>query len=473
MGGGALASGAVVGGRYTIVRELSSGGMGAVYEAAHLFTKKRVALKTMLPGLDADPRMSSDFDREMSVTAAIECPYLVQVLDAGIDGTTRFIVMELLEGENLAEMVRRRGALEVDEVLALLAQSAAALDATHAQGVIHRDLKPENLFVTRVRGRPHLKVLDFGIARAVSSDTMTRCMGTPLYMAPEQLAADRALGPATDRYALGQIAFTLLVGAEYFRPSDASTHPFKLAVTIGRGIDAAASDRALELGRSLDPAFDAWFARACALEAGDRFPDAASMATAFADAFGLAVPSMLALAVPEPMPRERVSGAVAAISSTSPQRTTGPEAIAATIAVSESAHAVPLVPRGESASGLRVATPLPSLPHKSVLTEDATGTFARLVEVLTPFRSRAEAEADVRRAVMKVCGLKPDASRVEYIVEELMTHFPKSCVSTRAEMCIALVAFCERERKSRHERARSAPPNPAPDDARRSVRKRE
>jgi serine/threonine protein kinase len=216
---GALVAGQVFHGRYEIVRCLKAGGMGAVYECIHLKTRKRRALKVMLPEMVVDPSMRERFELEARVTADIESEHIVETFDAGIDEETGapFLVMELLRGEELSALLKRRGALPADEVVLLLSQAARALDRTHAAGIVHRDLKPDNFFVTsRDDDSPRIKILDFGIAKVISDRTSaeqkTAAIGTPLYMSPEQFQGDGAIGPRADIYALGHIAYALLTG---------------------------------------------------------------------------------------------------------------------------------------------------------------------------------------------------------------------------------------------------------------------
>src|SRR5688572_24684321 len=166
-----LPIGAVFQGRYQIVRCLKAGAMGAVYEVIHLDTRRRRALKVMLPNIIEDAGSRARFKLEATVAADINSEHIVEVFDAGIDGQTGtpFIVMELLQGEDLADVLKRRGSLPPAEVIALLWQLAIVLDKTHAAGVVHRDLKPGNLFLTwRDDRTPRLKVLDFGIAKIVT-----------------------------------------------------------------------------------------------------------------------------------------------------------------------------------------------------------------------------------------------------------------------------------------------------------------
>src|SRR5688572_19878197 len=170
--------GTVFGGEFKIVRALSSGGMGAVYIAEQASTGKTRALKLMHPELVADAKLRERFEQEARVGALIASDHVVQVIAAGIDPATGapWMAMELLEGEDLADYLRRRGALPVDEVREIFRQLCHALGAAHAAGIVHRDMKPENIFLAKTRsasGEVCVKVLDFGIAKVVAeSKTM-------------------------------------------------------------------------------------------------------------------------------------------------------------------------------------------------------------------------------------------------------------------------------------------------------------
>ncbi|HVK68687.1 MAG TPA: protein kinase [Polyangium sp.] len=293
-----LATGALFHGAYEVVRCIKAGGMGAVYEVLQKNTERRRALKVMLPSLVSDPEMRARFELEAKIAAGIESEHIVETLDAGVDEATGmpFIVMELLKGEEIGALLKVRKRLPPEEVVTLLHQAALALDRTHAASIIHRDLKPENLFLTRRDdGSPRLKILDFGVAKIVADGTAssntTKSVGSPLYMAPEQIAGD-AIGPHVDRYSLAHIAFTMLVGKPYWareRKSAQGLYPYLMLVA--RGAQVPASERAKELGVSLPPAFDGWFSRATALDTSTRFDGSVTMVAALADAFEVKPPA--------------------------------------------------------------------------------------------------------------------------------------------------------------------------------------
>ena len=269
-------------GRYHIVRRIAAGGMGAVFEVVHIETQRRRALKVMLPELVQNRELRDRFQMEARITARVDSEYIVDVFDAGIDERTGmpFLVMELLQGEELGNILNRAGPVPPQLVVTYLRQVASALDKTHAAGIIHRDLKPENLFLThREDGTARIKILDFGISKVVSEantgGNATRALGTPLYMALEQVLG-QAVGPATDLYALGLIAYTLLVGVAYWQ-ADADKFDnaiaFALHTTRGTAGDSA-EKRAANLGRALPPRFDAWFQRATHADPSQRFRQA-------------------------------------------------------------------------------------------------------------------------------------------------------------------------------------------------------
>jgi eukaryotic-like serine/threonine-protein kinase len=293
-----LTEGTLFADRYRIERLVAHGGMGAVYEAVHLETERRCALKVMLAEVLESEVMRDRFRQEARVTARIQSEFVVDVLDAGIDEATAmpFLVMELLEGEDLSTRLRRLGRFQPTEALTYLHQAALALDKAHHRSIVHRDLKPENLFLTRRDdGTPRIKLLDFGIAKLLegeSSHRGTLGMGTPLYMAPEQLQIGYKLSPAADVYALGMMAFHFIVGTPYwFNDKATCVNGFALVAAVMRGPAEPASARARGRGVTLPPAMDAWFSRATAHNPAERFPSASAAVLTLADALGASRPS--------------------------------------------------------------------------------------------------------------------------------------------------------------------------------------
>lgn len=287
-----LVEGTIFAGRYRVGRRLAMGAMGAVYEAVHLDTDRRRALKVMHAHLFESDEMRMRFQREARIAANVESEFIVDVSDAGVDEATGmpFLVMELLRGEELGVRLKRLGRLPPDEVLTYMQQAAIALDRTHAQSIIHRDLKPANLFLTyRDDGTPRIKILDFGVAKVVAegakSAGATQILGTPLYMAPEQFQAEIRLTPGVDIHALGMMTYTLLVGEAYWTPE--ARRPggaIVLALTILRGAQEPATRRAAACSVTLSPGFDAWFAKVTAVNPADRFARATEAVRALGEA---------------------------------------------------------------------------------------------------------------------------------------------------------------------------------------------
>ncbi len=282
---GVLAPGTVISGAYRIVRPLSQGGMGAVFVVEHVTTRKPRALKIMHGELLRDPSLRDRFVQEAQLGGRLESEHVVEVVDAGFDDQLRtpWIAMELLEGESLADRCAR-GPVPAAEVHELFQQLCHALAAAHQAGVVHRDLKPENVFVARARrvGVPFtVKVLDFGIAKVVAEAKATRkataAMGTPLWMAPEQTEAGNRIGPQTDVWALGLIAFRLLTGRFYWLEAyQATTNIGAILTEMLVTPLVPASHRAAQLSAPnlLPPGFDEWFARCVDRDPARRWPDA-------------------------------------------------------------------------------------------------------------------------------------------------------------------------------------------------------
>jgi serine/threonine protein kinase/formylglycine-generating enzyme required for sulfatase activity len=281
--------------RYQVERPLKQGGMGAIYIVRHVETAKRHALKVMQAEIVANADARARFKQEAQICGIIDEPeHIVDVVDAGVDEATGlpFLVMELLVGRDLSEVLAERGRLPPEEVIPLLRQAASALDAAHSKGVVHRDMKPENLFVVERKGRsPLVKVLDFGIAKIVASHaTSTMTGGTPLYMAPEQTKRAAQIGPPTDVWPLGLIAYRALVGRPYWEADDIH----QLFAEILSPEYELATIRAARAGVPLPTAFDGFFARCVARAPEHRFQRAGEAIEALALAFdrpSLALPS--------------------------------------------------------------------------------------------------------------------------------------------------------------------------------------
>ncbi|HUJ58844.1 MAG TPA: serine/threonine-protein kinase [Kofleriaceae bacterium] len=212
-------------GAYRLVEPIGQGGMGVVWLAEHTLIGRRAAIKLLRPDLSASDEVVTRFFNEARAAAAISDPGIVQIFDFGYahDGGA-YLVMELLEGETLAQRVERAGPLAVGDALRLVRQIAGSLGAAHARGIFHRDLKPENIFIVRdpaVPGGERAKILDFGIAKLVDDHIAVKTntsvlLGTPMYMSPEQCRGGGTIDRRTDIYTLGCVLYMALCGQPPF-----------------------------------------------------------------------------------------------------------------------------------------------------------------------------------------------------------------------------------------------------------------
>ena len=283
---GQLSQGVLFAQRYRVIDKLAVGGMGTVYRVEDLSTARHRALKVMHEHISLSSKSRARFQQEARIDARVKSDHIVDVIDAGIDDEgVPFMVMELLDGEDLRKRLKRLGPLPDDEVVGYVKQTAMALDAAHAADVVHRDLKPDNLFRTlRDDGTACIKLLDFGIAKLVE-DTRTlaqrtRSVGTPAYMAPEQFRSGSFVSAVTDVYALGLVTFTLLVG-KHFWSAEASKvdNVFEFAALVKAGPVRTASECTAAWVK-LPATFDAWFSKATALSPANRFDSAGAASEA-------------------------------------------------------------------------------------------------------------------------------------------------------------------------------------------------
>ncbi len=283
-----LAAGKHVTPNVRLVAPLGQGGMGAVWLADHTRLNTRVVVKFMLDDLDGSASARLRFSREAEAAAQVKSPHVVQMYDHGVtDDGVPFIVMEHLEGRDLAAVLAERGGpLEPSEVITIVAQLAKALTKVHAAGLLHRDIKPDNVFVVDGEEELFVKLLDFGIAKSHSSEsegsmsgeTKTgQVVGTPFYMSPEQVTAQKTIDARSDLWAVAVVTFELLTGQ---RPFDGPSFG-ALAVKIATGTPPVPS----EVNPALPAAFDAWFARGCARDPSERFPTARALADALRASF--------------------------------------------------------------------------------------------------------------------------------------------------------------------------------------------
>jgi serine/threonine-protein kinase len=308
--------------RYRVLELVGRGATGVIFSAedeAPTPHASRLALKLLDPEIAQDPAALERFRAEALAPGQIGSEHVVRVFDAdacpevlarlraadpesaealGAAEGAPFIAMELLYGQDLRELLRERGPLPGREVTALLEQVAPTLDRAHALGIVHRDLKPANLFLTRrPDGGQLVKILDFGVAQlsrrrrersvgAGSGDFGAGLFGTPWYMAPEQIEGDGA-SAASDRWALALIAFRLLTGESYWAPAPLADLLAEIVSGPKAPPSAIVRDRGIVPFAAIGEAFDAWFLRACALDADARFTSAVAQHQALARALSV------------------------------------------------------------------------------------------------------------------------------------------------------------------------------------------
>ena len=221
-----LQPGDIVADKYKVEHVLGRGGMGLVLAAEHMQLRERVALKFLTSKTDRDSASNERFMREARVTAKLRSEHAARVTDFGVlDDGTPFMVMEYLEGRDLKQELAAGGPMPVEVVVEYLVQACMGLAEAHARGIVHRDLKPSNLFLThRPDGTPLIKIMDFGVSKMRDVDEtdqeLTRegtLLGSPKYMAPEQLRASGTVDARADVWSLGAIAYELLSGRPPFQ----------------------------------------------------------------------------------------------------------------------------------------------------------------------------------------------------------------------------------------------------------------
>jgi eukaryotic-like serine/threonine-protein kinase len=263
-------------GRYRPERRLGVGGMSTVQLAFDTRLERQVAVKLLAEHLAEDSSFVARFRREALAAARLVHPNVVQVFDFGLDEATHrnFIVMEFVDGQSCAEILRERGTLPPGEAVDILDQACRGLDYAHRNGVVHRDVKPGNLLRSRDR---MVKLADFGIAKAAEQSDITKVgsvLGTAAYLSPEQARGEPA-GPASDLYALGVVAYQLMAGR---LPYDAGS-----LTDLARLQDSTPPPRLDELEPDVPPALAAAVAVALHRDPERRYAAAADMERALRD----------------------------------------------------------------------------------------------------------------------------------------------------------------------------------------------
>ena len=292
--------GALVGDRYRLKHKIGRGGMGVVWAADDERLKREVAVKVMNrdPDESDDPAQTrSRFENEAMAAAKLRSPHVVQIYDYGIDAGAQYIVMERLGGEDLRCRLKRRKRLSLEMTGTIMSHTAKALSEAHAAGIVHRDLKPGNIFLSRHHDETLVKVLDFGVAKigstldVLSADTQDGALvGTPQYMAPEQIHGVSGIDARADLFSLGVILFKTLTGQMPF----VGGNPASMVANICTAPIPSAYALAPDLPRDLDD----FFARALARTLSERFATARQMAVAFSRIVPISVPSLELSQVP-------------------------------------------------------------------------------------------------------------------------------------------------------------------------------
>ena len=232
-----VSAGDVLAGKYRVERVLGAGGMGVVVAAHHIHLDEKVALKFLLPAALSNAEAIARFEREARAAVKIKSEHVARVSDVGkLENGSPYMVMEYLEGCDLAALLEQCGTLPIDEAVEFVLQACEAVAEAHAIGIVHRDLKPANLFcIRRADGRLSVKLLDFGISKLTTGDTQTNMtrtttvMGSPTYMSPEQLQSTKHVDARSDIWAIGVILFELVSGRTPFEAEAMTELVIKIA----------------------------------------------------------------------------------------------------------------------------------------------------------------------------------------------------------------------------------------------------
>ncbi|WP_224362321.1 serine/threonine protein kinase [Hyalangium versicolor] len=285
--------GQVLDGRYKIESVLGQGGMGMVFRATQTSVQRPVAVKTLNPALAAAPTFFERFRREAEVASRLRHPNVITIYDFGrAPDNTCYYVMELLEGESLKELVKRDGPMSLGRAVNILEQAGRGLAHAHEQNAVHRDLKPHNIMVQQLDGKDFVKVLDFGLVKALEQDeedqlTSTgQVLGTPQYMPPEQ-AGGELVDQRSDLYSLTGVLFFCLTGTS---PFGANTVRKALTAALTQTVPPVNSKRQ---GAPVPSTIDAFMQKGLAREKEDRFQSTEEFIEAMLDAVADLTPEQL------------------------------------------------------------------------------------------------------------------------------------------------------------------------------------
>jgi serine/threonine protein kinase len=277
-----LATGEIIAGKYRVLFVIGEGGMGHVFAAEHVQLGHRVALKVMRPSALASEEAVERFVREGRAAARLQSEHIARVSDVGtLESGVPYMVMEFLEGQDLAHLLQARSKLPIDEAVDYAIQAGEALAEAHRHGIVHRDVKPANLFVTKtLDGAPLVKVLDFGISKAskllgseAQQITSTSAMiGSPKYMSPEQMQDSRGVDGRADIWALGAILYEMLAGRRAFDATTLATTCVQILQEDPPPVRASRDE--------VPPALDAIVMRCLQKDPDDRFASVAEFVEA-------------------------------------------------------------------------------------------------------------------------------------------------------------------------------------------------
>lgn len=276
-----LPDGTVLAGKYVVHRVIGRGSGSTVYHAEQLPIGRQVAVK-VLASVQKGSEQHQRLVREARLLAELTDEALVRVFDLGwLEVGTGAVVMELLEGETLRERLRRAGPMRIDELAPLMLTALDGLATVHAHRVVHRDLRPANLFLASRRDGVAMKIIDFGLGRALDDanrlTALGQVLGTPAYMAPEQFLRGTSVDERADLYSFGVTLYEALVGRAPFVGNAA-----ELPLRILRDTPP----RARSVRPELSPGLEAFLAKSIARSAEDRFQSATEMAAALSDVIG-------------------------------------------------------------------------------------------------------------------------------------------------------------------------------------------
>jgi len=359
--------GAVLSGRYRLLRLLGEGGMGAVFEAEGLRGEGKRAIKLLHPEFAKEDQILSRFLAEAQANQALNHPNIARIFEsARAEDGTPYLVMELLQGQSLGDVMEQRKSVTPQEAVAWTHAVLQALGAAHSQRIVHRDLKPDNLYLVQEGGRQNVKVLDFGIAKlmdaagGMGSKTRTGVLlGTPGYMSPEQIKNSKGVDPRSDLWSMAIIFYEMLSGRSPF-----------VAENEFAKLTAVLTEQPVPIEQAA-PHLSAWagfFRRALGKEPNERFQSAAEMSQAMTSTAGSAAgPNTMAgrapaYAAPTPPPSALPGSAIAAYQQAHPPtRQSAPPpgaATAGTVALSAADLAPPFSPPAAGAAITAAGPPM-------------------------------------------------------------------------------------------------------------------